>query len=133
MNPSSVDIVALLSAESVLGVTFAENIFVGKEPALPDDCITVFDTPGRPPGVVLSGSSNYFSPSCQIRVRSVNYENGWSLINQIKNILHGRNNEIWNNTLYLSIICVQEPFLLDWDVRNRVRLISTFNIERTTT
>jgi len=130
MNPASVDIAKLLTDESDLGLTFAEDVFVGKEPAVPNNTITVFDTPGRPPGVVLSGSTQYCFPSCQIRVRSVDYLDGWSLINKIKDVLHGRNNEIVAGTKYLSIICAQEPFFHDWDAENRVRFITTFDIER---
>lgn len=134
MNPASLDLVNMLVAESDIALTFAVDIFVGKEPSLPNDCVTVFDTPGKPAGLDLKGNTKYYFPACQIRVRNTGYMAGWALINQIKELLHGGYvNEVWGSMKYLKIECVQEPFLLDWDEKGRVRFVTTFNIQRTTT
>ncbi len=134
MNPASLDLVNMLVAESDITLTFAVDIFVGKEPAIPNDCVTVFDTPGKPAGLDLKGNTKYYFPSCQIRVRNTGYTAGWNLINQIKELLHGEHhNEVWGSMKYQKIECVQEPFLLDWDEKGRARFVTTFNIERITT
>ena len=132
MNPSSKDIADILSAESALDLTFATNLFVGREPATPDNCVTIFDTPGKPPELTLGGKTDpgYFYPSIQIRVRNNSYVNGWTIINIIKEVLHAVTRETWNSTEYVLIRCTQEPFLLDWDENNRARLVSTFEIHR---
>ena len=132
MNVPSVDIKDILVAESSLGLTFAINLFVGKEPATPSDCITIFDTPGKPPVLTFEGKNGegYFYPSIQIRVRNLDYRTGWELIDSIKEVLHGINNEVWNSTHYDVIKCTQEPFLLDWDENGRARFVSTFDIQR---
>lgn len=129
MNPSSVDIKDKLVAES-LGLVFATNLFIGKEPASPENCVTIFDTPGRPPEVFFDASYTYNYPSIQIRVRDNNYLDGWELLNNIKGVLHNEGPETWNDTVYTSIVCIQEPALLDWDENDRARFVATFDIQR---
>lgn len=133
MNPSSVDIADMISEESAMGLSLAQTLFIGKEPALPADCVTIFDTPGRPPDLTLQGNARtgFYSPSIQIRVRSVTYLDGWQLVNSIKEFLHGINNEVKGGSTYLCIKCVQEPFLLDWDEKGRARFVVNFDIQRT--
>lgn len=135
MNAPSVDIKDILEAESSLGLTFITNLFVGKEPATPDNCVTIYDTPGMAPDITLKGKSedsqNLKRPSIQVRVRNNNYVTGWNLINDIKEVLHLISGETWNGTLYDSILCVIEPAMLNWDSENdRVHFVSTFNIAR---
>ena len=132
MNASSVDIRDLLEAygdSSGLDVEFADNLFVGREPEAPDNCVTIFDTPGYPPALGLT-NQGYEYPSIQIRVRNRKYVDGWSIIEGIKNALHGIAQETWNGTLYSLIYCSNGPALLDWDDKGRVRFIINFNIQR---
>jgi hypothetical protein len=130
MNPTSKDIKDMLEAESSLGLTFATDLFIGKEPAMPDDCVTIFDTPGYPPQLTLKKGEDYYRPSVQIRVRNNSYLTGWDLINDIKIALHGVGQETWNSTLYSVIKCSMEPALLDWDEKNRARFVATFDVQR---
>ena len=111
MNAPSVDIKDILEAESSLGLTFATNLFVGYEPPTPDECVTIFDTPG-------------------FRVRSNSYTDGWDLIQDITTVLHGLSQETWNATLYSVIKCSSGPAMLDWDNNNRPRFIVNFDIQR---
>lgn len=129
MNASSVDIVAILEAESSLGLTLKTNLFVGREPTEPVDCVTIFDTEGEPPQLNLT-DQGYEFPSVQIRVRSSAYATGWSMIEAIKNRLHGLSQETWNSTLYSVIYCGSGPALLDWDDNSRARFICNFKIQR---
>ena len=132
MNPSSVDIADLLESESSLGLIFNTNLFVGKEPATPINCVTVFDTPGFPPQINLGGKSdsNIFFPSIQIRVRNSSYLNGYDLINKIQWFLQATINETVDSVLYQLIKCTQEPFLLDWDETDKARFVCNFDITR---
>ena len=131
MNATSEDIKDILKAESSLVLTFATNLFVGHEPANPDECVTIFDTPGFPTQLAFGeGDDDYFYPSVQIRVRSGTYLGGMNLAQDIANVLHGRHNEIWNGTLYTLIKCSSGPALLDWDNNGRPRFIVNFNIQR---
>ena len=129
MQPSSVDIVKMLEAQVALGLIFGINLFIGKEPVKPSNSVTIFDTPGFPPGLSLN-DKGYEYPAIQIRVRNDNYINGWNIIESIKNLLHGRAQETWNGTLYSVIICASGPALLDWDDNNKVRFIINFDLQR---
>jgi len=130
MNATSEDIKDMLEDESSLGLIFATNLFVGREPVEPDTCVTIFDTYGFPPLLTLSGNGGYYYPSVQIRVRGNDYLTGWNLIQDIRTVLHGKAGETWNATLYTVIYCSSGPALLDWDENNRPRFIINFNLQR---
>lgn len=130
MNPASVDIKDILEAETALGLTHVTNLFIGKEPASPLDCVTIFDTPGLPPQLTFNRTERYEYPSIQIRVRNSSYASGWDLAQDIVDVLHGRAHETWNAAYYSAIICTSGPALLDWDERGKARFIINFGIQR---
>jgi len=132
MNAPSVDIKDMLVADTSLSLTFATNLFVGKEPGKPDNCTTIYDTPGFPPYLGLGGEVGYEYPSVQIIVRNTKQATAWDLIERIKDSLHGRNHQTWNNTLYMLIACSSGPALLDWDDNGNVRFVINFNLQRRT-
>jgi hypothetical protein len=134
MQPSSLDVVEMIEAygeSSGINLTYATNLFIGTEPSIPKDCVTVFDTPGFAPYLGLT-SIGYEYPSVQIRVRSTKYTTGWNLIEQIKNALHGKKQETWNGSLYTVIYCSGSPALLDKDDNGNFRFVCTFNLQRRT-
>lgn len=129
MNPSSVDVKDMLEAASSLSLTFKDNLFVGREPQEPNNCATVYDTPGRGPLLALN-AVRYDYPSIQVRVRDTSYQDGWARINEIRKELHNRSRQKLNGADYMLIACTQEPALLDWDENNRARFVTTFEIQR---
>jgi hypothetical protein len=130
MNIASQDIKDMLVADTNLSLVFATDLFIGVEPTLPKNCVTIFDMSGRPPQLTLAGKGeNYYYPSIQIRVRNVSYIAGWALIESIRTSLHGRAQETWNGTLYSVIYCSSGPAMLDWDDNSRVRFIINFDIQ----
>lgn len=130
MNPTSIDIKDMLEAESALALTFATDLFVGVEPSTPDNCVTIFDTPGFNRELTFDKTEKYQRPSIQLRVRNRDYETGWELINDIVDRLHGRGAETWNGSQYSVIVCVTEPALLDYDARGNARFFTNFDIQR---
>ena len=131
MNSPSEDVKDMLVAD--LSLVFATDLFIAAEPTLPKNCVTIFDTPGRPPQLTLGGkkaNENYYYPSIQIRVRNTNYSVGDALIQNIRDSLHGRAQETWNGTLYSAIRCSSGPALLDWTENGQVRFIVNFDIQR---
>lgn len=129
MNSPSMDIKDILEAAG-LGLTFGTNLFIGQEPTIPDNCVTIFDAPGIPPQLCLDRDDAYYYPSIQIRVRNRSYLTGYELVNDIKTELHGVGHETWNGTYYSVIKCAQEPFLLDYDDNNRPRFVANFDLQR---
>lgn len=130
MNASSEDIKDMLVSDSELGLEFAVNLFIAKEPSEPRNCVTIYDTTSLPPYLGMAGETGYEYPGIQIRVRDANYKHGWDLIEKIKNSLHGRAQQTWNDTLYSVIYCESGPAHLDWDDNRNARFIINFNLQR---
>jgi hypothetical protein len=128
MNAASKDIKDMLLADSSLGLALGTNLFVGREPATPRACITLFDTGGGTPGMSLDANSYYYT-QVQVRVRNPDYNLGMVQSYEIMDALHGRGQAIVNGTLYTLITCT-EPMLLDYDDQNNVRFIININMQR---
>ena len=135
----SMDIVEMIntatdSSDNATGfddLVFGTTLFIGKEPAKPINCVTIFDTSGSPPYLGLD-TVGYEYPSIQIRVRNSSQVNGWNLLEELKNLLHGKAQTLCdsNRTLYSVIYCTSGPALLDWDDNGNCRLVCNFNIQR---
>lgn len=130
MQSSSKDVCDILENNSALGLAFKTNLFIGREPATPNDCVTIFDIPGEAPLLTLDGGVEYYRPGVQVRVRDNDYTVGWELIHDIQTLLHGIHGETWNGTSYMLIQAINNPFLLDWDESNRARFVVDFRIQR---
>lgn len=131
MNAASVDVAAMLVAEGALDLTIASNLFVGREPDDPDNCVTIFDTPGAPPTLVLGSDGNeYYRPTIQVKVRNNDYRIGYNLAHDIMAVLHAKGQETWNGTLYSVIVAMADPALLDWDENGRVSFVVNFELQR---
>lgn len=146
MNPVSVDIANMLQNangdwdESDWGYLdwatglgqIGAAIYVGQEPSEPNNCVTIFDTPGRPTELLLNPDlgNNYEYAAVQIRIRNNNYRSGWFMADAIRNSLHGRANETWNEALYTVINCTSSPAFLEWDGNNLVKFIINLEIQR---
>lgn len=129
MNAPSVDIKDILEAAD-LGLTFRTNLFVGKEPASPDNCVTVFDTPGGERQTTYEQGEDYHRPSIQIRARNNGYLEGYAFIQAVAAELHALGPETVNGSTYNVIKCMQEPFLLGQDENGRFWWVANFDIQR---
>ena len=129
MNPAGKDVADILAAGN-LGLTFKTNLFVGMEPPTPDNTVTIFDTPGAGPQLTFDRDERYDYPTIQIRVRNQNYLDGYTMIHNIKILLHGLSHETWNGTTYELIKCMQDPFILDYDANGLPRFVCNFEIQR---
>lgn len=130
MNSASVDIATFLEQETSL--VRAISLFVGKEPASPVNAVTLFDTPGGATEIRLEGgvAKYYEYPSVSVRIRAISYRDGWAVAQEVKRVLHGLTGLVINGTCYDSVVCVQGPFLLDWDEHEHPRFVATFHITR---
>jgi len=129
-TPSSSVSSGTVDPPNEFGLVFGTNLFVGREPALPDETVTVFDAVGWPPSMTLVKGSRYETPVVQVRVRSLSYVTGWALLDKIVGRLHNLTQEVWNGTLYTYMRCSRAPMILDWDDNSRVRLIASFEMQR---
>jgi hypothetical protein len=130
MNASSVDIKDWLVDNSGLGLVFATNLFIAREPTKPDNCVTIYDTPGEPAKPDFEGDSSIYEDSIQVRIRNTSYITAWDLAEEIRDVLSPVSNTEINETTYLSIFHQNGPFVLEWDDNNRVIVIINFKITR---
>jgi len=129
MQTCSWDIKDILVANTALGLVYATNLFVNREPTKPDNTATIFDSYGGPYRLTLD-KQTYEYPSVQIRVRNRKQDEALRIINSIYLSLHGLAHETWNDAVYEVIYCSGGPALLDWDDNDRCRFIINFNIQR---
>ena len=130
MNAPSVDIKDMLVADTNLGLVFGQNLFISREPSLPNDCVTIYDTPGNPDGLTMNRVERYEYPTIQVRVRNTGFVQGWAVLRKIRTSLHGRANETWGGAYYTILRVSSGPALLEYDQNNRVILIMNFEIQR---
>jgi len=134
MNNASRDIadklVNLTSSSSVLKLTLGSNLFVGRQPTNPENCVTIVDRPSWPMNINLDGSCDFDYASIQVNVRNLSYNAAATMAQAIIELLHGANNFKINATDYFVCMCVSGPSLLEWDQNNRAILICDFDIQR---
>jgi hypothetical protein len=131
MNAPTTDIKDYLTGISSLGLVFAENLFIAKEPSAPHECVTLYDYAGAPPLATMEKLDNIYEHcNIQIRVRSDSYVDGYRWIHSIFSHLHNVGQTTINGTLYTSILAKQSPFVLEWDNNDRAVFIVNFSIQR---
>jgi len=133
MNSVVEDIRNMIEAESSLGLTLGDNLHLYKEPAMPDNTVSIFETPGIGPLGMLDSnedSKHYERPSIQVRIRNTDPQIGFALAYEIFNVLQARAHETWGDYYYSIIYAVASPAMLDWDANNRLRIVLNFNIQR---
>lgn len=128
MNAASIDIQDIIETESSSSEITAYPISIGGLVEDRSNCTSIIDTPGGPPQLTLDNAAYEFS-SIQIKVRASNYEEGLTHLRSIKELLHGRANEVWNSTLYTLIKCLNEPGFLMRE-NQRFIFVSNFSIQR---
>lgn len=63
---------------------FGKNLFIGREPASPLNCITLYPTGGSAPEVVRLAQN----PTFQVRIRNINWAKGYAIGNAIVKDFH---------------------------------------------
>ena len=131
MNAPSKDICALLVLDNTLGLSFATNLYIAKEPVTSTaNVVTVFDGAASPPMLTMTKGENYYYDAVQIRVRNTGQPAGYALAFKIMESLHGRGQTTVNGTLYSVIYCSSGPALLGWDDNGRVIYVMNFEVQR---
>ena len=129
MSMASEDLKDLL-VNAGLNLTFGTNLFIGRMPATPDNCVVLIDVPGREPGLDYQNELVYEYPSVQVIVRNNGYKEGWETINSIREYLHGKHYVEVNSSEYKLIKCTVEPAFLRWDENNRAEFVTTFDMQK---
>ena len=126
MNPVSTDVKDLIEG-STFDLTYAVNLFEGTLPATPDNCVGIFDAPGRE----QISDIQYFRPGLNIRVRNKSYSAGYALAESLQNYLHGLANVEINSTRYILFFQQGSIIPLGRDDHERAEWSINFRVQRT--
>lgn len=131
MRPPSIDIKDLLAGESSLALTYAQNLFVGEMPTVPDDCACVYDSGGYKPDAHIE----YKRPTIQIRTRGARgqYQAAHELAQDCADILNGMANVTVSSTRYIGIWSEGDVLFLGMDTNGRPQFSVNLRIHRTGT
>ena len=97
----------------------------------PDTCIAILDTGGSSPDP--DPSKNIGNPTFQVLLRGakMGYQAAWDKMREVLVGLHGKHNEIWNGTRYISIFATSDILSLGYDESKRPLLSLNFSVMRT--
>ncbi len=132
MNPPSQDIKDfLLESSTGLSMVFATDLFIAKMPETPDECVCIYDSGGASP----MADYEYDYPTVQIRIRGgrFEYQTGWALAKDIRDVLHGKVNDTINSTRYIQIVSSGDIIFIAWDELERPIFSVNFEIHRAST
>jgi hypothetical protein len=106
--------------------TINTSVTVGRLPDSPDNVLAVFERPGRPPFLTMTGASapedKTSNPRVQIRVRDTAYDAGRTKIYLAFSLLQGKTNVTLVGTpavTFRLITAVQSPTHLGLDEEQR--------------
>jgi hypothetical protein len=107
MNTPSQDIMSILTAAGIVSSANADDWFVVGDdmPDTPDRAVRVVDSGGPPPVLALGGVVSYDRPRVQIVVRGKREDKRATeaKARQLRDELHGLENEIWSGARYIAI------------------------------
>jgi hypothetical protein len=102
MKSVAEDIKNLIVAETSLGLTFAENLFIARMPETPVNCVCLFDSSDAGDDTLLTGNPIEVC-SFQVLVRHLNYTDAYTLANALKSFLTSIVNTSVDGTFYLIV------------------------------
>lgn len=129
MNAPCVDLAQYLAALGGIGAIGASSgwaISQGREPAEPDNTITIYDTGGTDPFV----DAEMYEPTVQVRVRANSYVAAYAKIQEVAQALIVPTARDINDAHYVGIWQVGGVVSLGNDANNRTRLVVNFKMKR---
>ena len=124
MRPMSLDFKDLLVAEGI--GNFGIDLFVGKEPTSPANCVTIYDTGGGEQNSKLAIDES----SVQIRSRNLDYLQGYQKLNIIKNFIEGKKPTVVDGTKYIGFWTSSNIAFVKYDDNDRSVWTVNFRINR---
>jgi hypothetical protein len=131
LNPASEDIKDLLDAETNLGVTFGDSLFIGEiAETATRPAIGVYDIPGPERDLAV----DIEHPNVQVRVEGQpgGYIEAHELLQTALTIVHGQHNITQGGARYLVIQVVSEIMFVHYDERQRPVFSAHLRTMRTT-
>ncbi len=131
MLAASYDIVQLLSDDITIDLTENVDLFYSRMPGTPQNCVAIYDNAGPSPMLqYVKSRSNYFYENISIRARATSYTIVMLQMQTLMTYLHGRSQDVVNDTYYALMKAINTPHLLHHDENDRPVLIMNFEIQR---
>ncbi|MCK9544830.1 MAG: minor capsid protein [Novosphingobium sp.] len=133
MNVPSKDIQEMLEAEALEDSAFAAMLTTFPisratfDEAKSDAC-RILDFSGWRPQLTMD-RAKYERPTVQIAVKCVDYDEGYLFLSEVIDILHGKAHEVWNNSYYSLIQCMNGPSFIKRE-NQRTVFVANFRIQR---
>lgn len=119
------ELAAYLATVSGVGAV-GTDIFIGRQPETPNDCITVLETGGQEPSAYTPLSK----PTVQIIVRNTSYEAGRTKAATVFDALHQKaNSDLGENYVYY-VLAIADVGYLDQDENDRHEWSMNFRMGR---
>ena len=124
------DIATYIDAQ-LAALTIGTNLFIGRMPETPDQCVVVYEYGGTGPTNTLgTGGAIIESPRIQISTRATNYTAAETLARSVWGVLEGIANKTLSGTLYQRVTAIQSPFPLERDSVDRILFVQNFEVTR---
>ena len=131
MNYTASDIVELLNDDVTVDLTEGVDLFLSRMSKTPQTCVTIYDNAGPSPMLqYVKSRSNYFYENISIRTRSTSYVLAMGQMQTLLTYLHGRSQDVINDTYYALIKAINTPHLLHYDENDRTVIIMNFEVQR---
>lgn len=137
MEIPSINIKDIVVAETDL--VHKDTLHIGRLPdgeQVPHNIVALFDTPNA--GSQLTTEKNtskntdrYEYAAVQARIRDKSYPAAMRRGKELVDVLHGRGNEVINQTK-ITVQALDNPSLLTWDDNNRAHVVVNFEVQQTT-
>lgn len=111
--------------------TLATDLFTGLLPDAPDAAVAIMEYGGASPVHTLgAGNAKFERPRVQVIVRALTYTAARTKIESVYKLLEALVNTTLSSVKYLRVEAVQNPFFLERDANNRVKLACNFQIHK---
>jgi len=125
MNPPTEDLIDYIDAQTAL--TKGVDLFTSVEPTTPDNCVTLYDSPGNS----TSPKFPIEMIGLQVRSRGDTYKNAYQLCHDIKILLEGlREDLVLNGSRYFGFYVTTQPTHMIRDKSERHMFTMNIQVQR---
>lgn len=129
MNSPAADIQDLLNGSGLF--TEGTNLFIGKMPDTPHECVCVYDIAGMPPNAMIA-HDEFPMVTVHVRGERFAYANSYSNCRTVITELHRKANYMVDSSVrIISILSQHDPIFLGYDEKERPTWSMSFLINRT--
>lgn len=124
------DVVKTLNDDADLPYTSSENLFYSRLPEDPDSAACVYEYVGDKAHTLGGGIAVWEVVRIQVMVRATTYSAARTAIEKVIRALDVVVDATINGTKYMRIMSIDTPTQLEPDAKDRVRLVTSFEVTK---